>query len=100
MYQVVLVLKLQIDLENYLARKAKAASVAAVGTTATNIASKSGVMATAFGITDFLATEPGRGNIVLKEEDTEGLSGTDLAAARFKNRLRFGAEGCNYWCWF
>jgi hypothetical protein len=76
-----------------LARKAKAASVAAVGTTATNIASKSGVMATAFGITDFLATEPGRGNIVLKEEDTEGLSGTDLAAARFKNRLRFGAEG-------
>ena len=38
-----------------LARKAKAASVAAVGTTATNIASKSGVMATAFGITDFLA---------------------------------------------
>ena len=56
-----------------LAQKAKAASVAAIGTTATNIASKSGVMATAFGITDFLATEPGRGNIVLKEEDTEGL---------------------------
>jgi hypothetical protein len=74
-------------------QKAKAASAVAIGTTATNIASKSGVMATAFGITDFLATEPGRGNIVLKEEDTEGLSGTDLAAARFKNRLRFGAEG-------
>jgi hypothetical protein len=74
-------------------RKAKAASAAAIGTTATNIASKSGYMATAFGITDFLATEPGRGNIVLKEEDTEGLSGRDLAAAKFKNRLRFGAEG-------
>jgi hypothetical protein len=78
-----------------LAQKAKAASAVAIGTTATNIASKSGVMATAFGITDFLATEPGRGNIVLKEEDTEGLSGTDLAAARFKNRLRFGAEGAS-----
>ena len=74
-------------------RKAKAASAATIGTTATNIASKSGYMATAFGITDFLATEPGRGNIVLKEEDTEGLSGRDLAAAKFKNRLRFGAEG-------
>ena len=76
-----------------MVHKAKAASAVAIGTTATNIASKSGVMATAFGITDFLATEPGRGNIVLKEQDTEGLSGTDLAAARFKNRLRFGAEG-------
>ena len=75
------------------ARKARAASAAIIGSTATNIASKSGSMATAFGITDFLATEPGRGNIVLKEQNTEGLSGTDLAAARFKNRLRFGAEG-------
>ena len=76
-----------------LVRKGKAASAAAIGTTATNIASKSGYMASVFGITDFLASEPGRGNIVLKEEDTEGLSGRDLAAARFKNRLRFGAEG-------
>ena len=50
-----------------MVQKAKAASVAAVGTTATNIASKSGYMATAFGITDFLGSEPGRGNIVLNE---------------------------------
>jgi hypothetical protein len=76
-----------------MVQKAKAATAVAVGTTATNIASKSGYMATAFGITDFLGTEAGRGNIVLKEQDTEGLSGTDLAAARFKNRLRFGVEG-------
>ena len=73
--------------------KAKGASTAVVGSTITNIASKSGNMASVFGITDFLASEPGRGNIVLKEENTEGLSGTALAAARFKNRLRFGAEG-------
>ena len=69
-----------------LVRKGKAASAAAIGTTATNIASKSGYMASVFGITDFLASEPGRGNIVLKEENTEGLSGRDLAVARFKNR--------------
>ena len=76
-----------------MAAKAKNASKAVVGSTITNIASKSGSMASTFAITDFLASEPGRGNIVLKEEDTEGLSGRDLAAARFKNRLRFGAEG-------
>ena len=76
-----------------MASKAKKASVAAVGTTATNIAAKSGSMASTFAITDFLGSEPGRGNLVLKEENTEGLSGRDLAAARFKNRLRFGAEG-------
>ena len=73
--------------------KAKGASAAVVGSTITNIASKSGNMASVFGITDFLGSEPGRGNIVLKEFDTENLSGTALAAAKFKNRLRFGAEG-------
>ena len=74
-------------------QKAKKATTAAIGTTAANIASKSGYMAGAFGITDIIASDPGRGNLVLKEEDTTGLSGSDLAAARFKNRIRFGAEG-------
>ena len=58
-----------------------------------NIARKSGSMATVFGITDFLASEPDRGNLVMKKEDTEGLTGSDFAAARFRNRLRFAAEG-------
>ena len=57
--------------------KAKNASAAVLGSTITNIASKSGSMASVFSITDFLASEPGRGNIVLKEFDTEGLSGRD-----------------------
>ena len=74
-------------------KKAKSLSTLAIGATATNIASKSGYMAGAFGIADYLASEPGRGTIILKEENTEGLSGSDLAAARFKNRLRFAAEG-------
>ena len=63
------------------------------GTRISNIARKSGYMAGAFGITDFVASEPDRGNIVMKKEDTEGLTGSDLAAARFRNRLRFAAEG-------
>ena len=75
------------------AQKAKAAIAGTLGTTTSNIASKSGYMATAFGITDFVATEPGRGNLVLEEEDTENLTGSELAAARFRNRIRFGAEG-------
>ena len=87
-------LKITNRLRNFsMVSKAKKASIAAVGTTATNIASKSGSLASTFAITDFLASEPGRGNIVLKEEDTEGLSGTEFAAAKFRNRLRFGAEG-------
>ena len=63
------------------------------GTRISNIARKSGYMAGAFGITDFVASEPDRGNIVMKKEDTEGLTGSDLAAARFRNRLRFATEG-------
>ncbi len=63
------------------------------GLKTSNIARKSGTMATVFGLTDFLATEPDRGNIVMKKEDTEGLTGSDFAAARFRNRLRFAAEG-------
>jgi len=63
------------------------------GTRVSNIARKSGYMAGAFGVMDFLGSEPDRGNIILKKEDTEGLTGSDLATARFKNRLRFAAEG-------
>ena len=74
-------------------QKAKKATASYIGTTATNILAKSGTMGGAFAITDFVASEPGRANLFLKEEDTENLSGTDLAAARFRNRLRFGAEG-------
>jgi len=71
----------------------------------TQIAKRAGYMATAFGATDFIAAEPGRGNLLtdfvadktgvesLREENTEGLEGSELAFARFRNRLRYGAEG-------
>jgi len=57
------------------------------------IAKRVGYMATAFGATDFLVSEPDRKNLLVEEEDTEGLEGSELALARFRNRLRFGAEG-------
>ena len=86
-----------------LAQKLKAGTATFAGTVAgvkwgariSNIAHKSGYMAGAFGVMDFLGSEPDRGNIFFKKEDTEGLTGSDLAVARFKNRLRFGAEGAS-----
>ena len=63
------------------------------GTRISNIAHKSGYMAGAFGVMDYLGAEPDRGNLIYKTEDTENLTGSDLAAARFRNRLRFAGEG-------
>ena len=84
-----------------LAQKLKAGTATAAATVAgvkwgariSNIAHKSGYMAGAFGVMDFLGSDPDRGNIIYKKEDTENLTGSDLAVARFKNRLRFASEG-------
>ena len=72
-----------------------AATVAGVkwGARISNIANKSGYMAGSFAIMDYLGSEPDRGNLFFKKEDTENLTGSDLAVARFNNRLRFAAEG-------
>jgi len=59
----------------------------------TQIAKRVGYMATAAGATDFIAAEPDRESLVLKQEKTDNLSGRDLALARFRNKLRYGAEG-------
>ena len=63
------------------------------GARISNIAHKSGYMAGAFGVMDFLGSDPDRGNLIYKKEDTENLTGSDLATARFRNRLRFASEG-------
>ena len=67
----------------------------------TQIAKRAGYMATAFAATDFIAAEPGRGNLLtdviadktgkesLRIENTENLEGSELALARFRNRLRY-----------
>ena len=59
----------------------------------TQIAKRVGYMATASAATDFIATEPDRETFFVQEEKTDDLTGDDLIAARFRNRLRFGAEG-------
>ena len=82
-------------------KKAKDANAAAkaTGTTAkgSDIAKRAGYMATAFGATDFITSGARQineeGPLVLEKESEEGLEGRDLALARFRNKLRFGAEG-------
>ena len=82
-------------------KKAKDANAAAkaTGTTAqgSNIAKRAGYMATAFGATDFITSGARQineeGPLVLEKESEEGLEGRDLALARFRNKLKFGAEG-------
>ena len=85
----------------FKAKKVKDANTAAkaTGTTAkgTDIAKRAGYMATAFGATDFITSGARQineeGPLVLNKESEEGLEGRDLALARFRNKLRFGAEG-------
>jgi hypothetical protein len=76
-------------------KKALTAAAAATGTVAkgTQIAKRSGYMAGAFGATDFLVARPEVETFFLDKESEEGLEGRDLALTRFRNRLRFGAEG-------
>ena len=62
-----------------------------------SVAKRTGYMATAFGATDFItsgARQKEQGDpLLLNLEKEEGLEGQDLALARFRNKLRFGAEG-------
>ena len=48
-------------------------------------------------VTDFVASEPGRGAITpigfTQPSSTEGLTGRKKAAAVFKNKIKYGAEG-------
>ena len=75
-------------------KKAKqAAAAAGASSNVANIAKRAGYMATAFGATDFIVANPERENLVLDKENEEGLEGRDLALARLRNRIRFGAEG-------
>ena len=63
------------------------------GQKATQIAKRAGYMAGAFAATDFIAASPNIDTLVVEKEDEKGKSGRDLAATRFKNRLRFASEG-------
>ena len=110
----------------FKSKKAKDAVVAGTltgqGSKLVNTAKRVGYMSTAFAATDFItsgARSKTQDPMILDAESEEGLSGRDLALARFRNKLRFGAEGaligggfalmggplarnCNCWCkvWF
>ena len=81
------------------AKKVKDKTIAAgtAGTKIANIAKRSGYMATAFGATDFITSgarqKEGAEPLLMDLESEEGLEGQDLALARFRNKVRFGAEG-------
>jgi len=81
------------------AKKVKDKTIAAgtAGTKIANIAKRSGYMATAFAATDFITSgarqRAGDEPLIMDLESEEGLEGQDLALTRFRNKLRFGAEG-------
>ena len=76
-------------------KKAKAAMRLKGGRKFSTIASRAGYMAGAFGATDFLASRPDTPTLYTTPESLEGLDGRERAAATFRNRLRFGAEGAS-----
>ena len=49
--------------------------------------------ATIVGVTDFLASEPGRESLFFEPESTDGLTGRKKAGAEFRNRAKYGFEG-------
>jgi hypothetical protein len=74
----------------------KVAAVTGAGTKIVNTAKRVGYMSTAFAATDFItsgARSKTQDPILLDVEKEEGLEGRDLALTRFRNKLRFGAEG-------
>ena len=57
------------------------------------IATRATEGATIVGVTDFLASEPGRNSFFFEPESTEGLTGRKKAGAIFRNKVKYGAEG-------
>jgi hypothetical protein len=52
-----------------------------------------GYNAGVFGAADFIVGNPGDRDLFIEKESEEGLEGRDLAAARLRNKVRFGMEG-------
>jgi len=74
----------------------KAGALTGQGSKIVNVAKRAGYMSTAFAATDFItsgARSKTQDPIIMDVENEEGLSGRDLALTRFRNKLRFGAEG-------
>lgn len=52
-----------------------------------------GYNAGVFGVADFIVGNPGDRDLFVEKESEEGLEGKELAAARLRNKVRFGMEG-------
>ena len=74
-------------------KTAKAYSRLKLGKKVSSIARKAGSMAGLFGATDFIAATPDTPTLFMNPENTENLSGRERVAAKFRNRLRYAAEG-------
>ena len=59
----------------------------------TSIARRSGQGGLSLGAAEALVAEPGRPTFFYEPVSEEGKTGRDLAAARFINKLKYGAEG-------
>tara|TARA_Y100000593_G_scaffold28779_1_gene57549 strand:- start:2634 stop:6893 length:4260 start_codon:yes stop_codon:yes gene_type:complete len=64
--------------------------------TVTSIARRSGQSGLSLGVADFVVAEPNRPVVFFKPVSEEGKTGKDLAAAKFINKLKFGAEGATF----
>ena len=62
----------------------------------TSIARRAGQSGLSLGVADFVVSEPDRKTIFYDPVSEEGKTGRDLAAAKFINKLKFGAEGATF----
>ena len=62
----------------------------------TSIARRAGQSGLSLGVADFVVSEPNRKTIFYDPVSEEGKTGRDLAAAKFINKLKFGAEGATF----
>jgi hypothetical protein len=64
--------------------------------TGTSIVRRSGQGGLSLGVADFVVSEPNRPTMLYQPVSEEGKTGRDLAAAKFINKLKFGAEGATF----
>ena len=85
----------KIKLRAKFLQKIKDAIAKRFGHKASKISSRVGSGAVVVGATDFIASPDQRrlGTLFVEPEDTSKLSGRKKAAAVFRNRIRYGAEG-------
>ena len=62
----------------------------------TSIARRAGQSGLSLGVADFVVSEPNRNTMFYDPVSEEGKTGRDLAAAKFVNKLKFGAEGATF----